>query len=571
MNANRQPTRSATTATAPELKVGDLRLVPFTDSDAADLVAALRGDEDTARFSSLRRVHDLATALQWMASRRREGQLDWAIRDADDRLVGRTALRGVDLDLGVGEIGYTVFAPYRRQGIATRVADTVTRYGFEQLGLTRVELRHAVANQASCRVARRSGFALEGELRSGLPHPAGGLEDSHLHARLRDDPPGPLSTPTSVAATEVSGDGLRLRPWREDDAPFLLAAMDDPGVSRWSPLRVDGRPLASLADARQFALQLADWSGGPRGQHCSWLACDAADGTRLGHVSLFHIDQVMSSAGIGYWVAPAARGRGVAARAVTLAAGWAYPTLGLRRIELFHAVENPGSCAVARAAGFTLEGTMRATYRYGDGELHDEHAHARLCDDPPGPTREPPPPVHVELVAEGLRLVPWHDDLAPFVLAAAEDPELVSWNPLRLPTRMVRTLEDATEWVRWRGTWSVGEAAWAVCELDGTPLGHVALHHMDRADQLVGELGFWTSPEARGRGVASRAVRTAARWGFEELGLHRIEIFHAVVNPGSCRVAEACGFAFEGVQRQGFRYPEGEFHDEHRHARLADD
>jgi RimJ/RimL family protein N-acetyltransferase len=369
--------RSATTAAAPVLVVDDLRLVPFTDQDAADLADAVRGDAEVARYSSLRRVHDEGTALRWMASRRRVGQIDWAVRDADGRLVGRTALHDVDLEDGVGEVGYTVFAAYRRQGIASRVTGAVTTYGFEELGLARIVLMHAVANHASCRVARHCGFALEGQLRAALPHAAGGHEDAHLHARLAGDLPGPIAGPA---------------------------------------------PLAP-----------------------------------------------------------------------------------------------------------------------------------------------------VELPAEGLRLIPWHEEHAPFLLAAAENPELVRWNPLRHASGPIRTLEDARIWARSRADWSGGEPCWAVCEPDKTPLGYLSLHSLDRAEQLTGQLGYWTAPQARGRGVASRAVRAGAHFGFDAVGLHRLEIFHAVVNPGSCRVAEACGFAFEGVQRMGYRYPEGEFHDEHRHARLAED
>jgi RimJ/RimL family protein N-acetyltransferase len=562
----RRTSPAVTTADAPILTVGHLRLVPFTEGDAPDLVAAVRGDEAVARFSlSLRNVRDVSTALAWLAARRRDGHIDWAIRDPEDRLVGRTALHDIDLTQGVGEIGYTVFAAYRRQGIATAVTKALTAYGFEELGLTRLILRHAVANQASCGVAARAGFPLEGDLRSGLRHPAGGHEDAHLHARVRDDPPpSGLPHPTPV---ELIGDGVRLRPWREEDAGFLLNAMDDADVRAWNPLMLDGRPVASLADARRLAVRLGDWSSGPRGRHCSWVIC--TDDAPLGHLSLYEVDQVASSSGIGYWVAAAARGQGLATRAVRLAVDWGYSTLGLRRIELFHAVDNPASCAVARAAGFTQEGILRASYRYGDGQLHDEHAHARLAEDPPGPIAMMPAPV--EVPADGLRLVPWTEDHAPFLLAAAGDPELVRWNPLRIPSGPVRTLEDAQAWARSHAQWSTHGPSWAVCEPDGTPLGYVALHSLDRDAQLTGQLGYWIAPQGRGRGAASRAVRAAARYGFEVLGLHRLEIFHAVVNPASCRVAEAGGFAFEGMQRMGYRYPEGEFHDEHRHARLAED
>ena len=80
---------------------------------------------------------------------------------------------------------------------------------------------------------------------------------------------------------------------------------------------------------------------------------------------------------------PAARGRGVAGSAVVALCGWAFPALGLERVELLHAVENAASGRVAAKAGFVLEGRLRRSYRYGDGVKHDELLWSRLADDPP--------------------------------------------------------------------------------------------------------------------------------------------------------------------------------------------
>ena len=64
-----------------------------------------------------------------------------------------------------------------------------------------------------------------------------------------------------------------------------------------------------------------------------------------------------------------------------------------------------------------------------------------------------------------------------------------------------------------------------------------------------GELGYLVFAPARGRAVATRAVRLLARFGFERLGLGRIEILAATANPASQRVAEKAGFTREGVLR----------------------
>ena len=80
---------------------------------------------------------------------------------------------------------------------------------------------------------------------------------------------------------------------------------------------------------------------------------------------------------------PAARGRGVAVAAVDAACRWAFDVLAVERVELFHAVENGASRRVAEKAGFTLEGRLRRSFRYGDGVKHDELLWSRLSDDPP--------------------------------------------------------------------------------------------------------------------------------------------------------------------------------------------
>ena len=64
-----------------------------------------------------------------------------------------------------------------------------------------------------------------------------------------------------------------------------------------------------------------------------------------------------------------------------MACRWAFDDLGLHRIQLFHAVENVASARVAEKAGFTCEGRLRQSHRYGDGLRHDELLWARLATD----------------------------------------------------------------------------------------------------------------------------------------------------------------------------------------------
>lgn len=80
-------------------------------------------------------------------------------------------------------------------------------------------------------------------------------------------------------------------------------------------------------------------------------------------------------------------------------------------------------------------------------------------------------------------------------------------------------------------------------------MGGVGLNHFV-PEYLYANLGYWVRTSCAGRGVAPRAALLAARFGFEELGLQRIEIVAAVENIASQRAAEKTGALREGVLRK---------------------
>ena len=84
--------------------------------------------------------------------------------------------------------------------------------------------------------------------------------------------------------------------------------------------------------------------------------------------------------------------------------------------------------------------------------------------------------------------------------------------------------------------------------LDGALVGSVDLR-IEAADGRTGEIGYWVAAAARGRGVASTAARLLSDFGFDTLGLRRIELNAAVGNAASRRVAEKAGFELEGIRR----------------------
>ncbi len=175
----------------------------------------------------------------------------------------------------------------------------------------------------------------------------------------------------------------------------------------------------------------------------------------------------------------------------------------------------------------------------------------------------------VALHAGSLRLDAARASDVESVVEAFADPEIALWNPgASRPGGSAH--ERARLWVADRATWSADHASWVLRDPDGTLVGQVSLHHIDR-EGGSGEIGYWLTPRGRGRGLGTAAVAAATTYAFDVLELARIELFHAVENEASCRLALRCGFLLEGTSRQSYVYGDGLRHDEHLHARLATD
>ncbi|HEX5289615.1 MAG TPA: GNAT family N-acetyltransferase [Streptosporangiaceae bacterium] len=170
----------------PILRAGDLVLRPWAEGDAAALVAAF-ADPEIQRWHA-RTVESLAEASEMIARYQRawrnETGAHWAITGPE--VIGRVALRTVDLEEGCAEIAYWVTPAARGRGAAPRSAIALSGWVLGELGLHRLDLEHSVANAASCRVAQKAGFAYEGTRRSAVLH-GDGWHDMHLHARIRGD------------------------------------------------------------------------------------------------------------------------------------------------------------------------------------------------------------------------------------------------------------------------------------------------------------------------------------------------------------------------------------------------
>ncbi|MFD5436319.1 GNAT family N-acetyltransferase [Kitasatospora sp. NPDC127067] len=158
--------------------------------------------------------------------------------------------------------------------------------------------------------------------------------------------------------------------------------------------------------------------------------------------------------------------------------------------------------------------------------------------------------------------------IVPALVAAAADPAVARWTPLSGSGPV-----DAEAYLdRCEARWADGTAApFAVVDAaDGRLCGNAYLVWTNRDDGVV-MVGYWLLAAARGRGLATRAATAATRWAVEQADARRIELYHAVGNEDSCRVAARAGFPYEGTLRASYTYGGGVYTDEHLHARLASD
>lgn len=152
------------------------------------------------------------------------------------------------------------------------------------------------------------------------------------------------------------------------------------------------------------------------------------------------------------------------------------------------------------------------------------------------------------LAGDVVRLRPWGEADVPGMVLAFSDPVMqrFSWRTSSYTEADARGYLAEQEETRVRGE----GLSFALVEPrgEGVLLGGVSLYEV-RRDQGCAAVGYWLAAEARGRGVATQAVRLLARWAFAELGLARLELTCGPDNEASQHVAERCGFTREGLLR----------------------
>jgi RimJ/RimL family protein N-acetyltransferase len=152
-----------------------------------------------------------------------------------------------------------------------------------------------------------------------------------------------------------------------------------------------------------------------------------------------------------------------------------------------------------------------------------------------------------ELSDGALVLRPWRLDDVPRLTEICGDPEISRWTRVPFPY----TEEHARTWIEQtiRDWDDRRHAAFAVIDAaSGEVVGAIGLRLFEDY-ALQGSIGYWVAKEARGRGVATGALRLLSRWALREVGLPRVQLVTEPENVPSQLVAERTGFRREGLLR----------------------
>jgi RimJ/RimL family protein N-acetyltransferase len=169
------------------------------------------------------------------------------------------------------------------------------------------------------------------------------------------------ATVLSLPDPPLRDDVVHLREPAARDLGAIVAACQDPLVQRFTRVPTpygpeDGRAFIGGAAGRRIL-----------GQSLELVIAAREDDALLGMIGLIADRHDAERAEIGYWVSPAARGRGVATRALALLSRWCVTSGGFQRLDLQAALANTPSLRVAEHCGFVREGVMRRSWYRGGG------------------------------------------------------------------------------------------------------------------------------------------------------------------------------------------------------------
>lgn len=368
---------------------------------------------------------------------------------------------------------------------------------------------------------------------------------------------------------ELRGHGVLLSVLTDADVDDVTEACQDPELERW--ITSINAPY-TREQAAHFIDEVVPASWADESE-LIWGVRDPEDRRLLGTISI-RPAQNQKKGEIGFWLVRDARGRGVSSRAVRLVAEYAFDDegLGLTHLRWRAIVGNWASRRVAWATGFRVEGTLRGELTK-QGRPRDAWVGTLTAGEamkPATPWFDVP-----TLHGDAMLLRPFDESDAEAIVEACADPVSQHWLGA-LPSPYTR--EHALGYVHSRREDAAagrGVHFAAALSEDGPARGAFSLMALNTHDGGA-EIGYWVHPEARGEGLATRAVRLLAGHAFAErdrggLGLRRLVVAHLTGNDASRKVIERSGFRPYGVERAGDRLRGGTVVDLHWYDRLLDD
>lgn len=166
------------------------------------------------------------------------------------------------------------------------------------------------------------------------------------------------------ATLALHDERVTLRDWRAEDAPALGPVCGLPDVCQFTSVPWVYERLAAEAWITRLALGRAE------GVTLALAITETGIDVPAGNVNLVRFSADGRKAALGYWLALAARKRGLATRAAKLLCRWGFEALGLALIELAIQPENAASHGVARRIGATRQGLRRNSH-HADGRWWD--------------------------------------------------------------------------------------------------------------------------------------------------------------------------------------------------------
>ncbi len=296
-----------------------------------------------------------------------------------------------------------------------------------------------------------------------------------------------------------------------------------------------------------------------------------SDGLYVGGCGLHRPDWEVMRFEIGYWVRASLEGQGYVSEAVSGVTSFAFNVISAERVELRCDSLNDRSIAVARRAGYILEGSLRNNYENANGVgLRDTLVFSVLRAEFSSVTLPPKrrhlmPPVEKPILLdfpdsfETERLLiraPRIGDGQILNHAIRESlPNLKKWMPW---AQKMQTPQETEEIIRRTvARWIAREDLWMLLfrKSDGLFVGRSGLHNIDW-NTLRFEIGYWVRTSLEGQGYIGEAVTGITAFAFATFGAERVEIRCDSLNERSAAVARRAGYELDATLRNNDTSPD---------------